>query len=629
MKKGINLICLIIIIPLTLSLFPVKSHAESSMHKKIIVEESEFDENAHGEITVDAIAGEPKYRVYEDGTLYIYGEGIWDNKYRYDDVNFIYMENEVSEIGEGAFSFYQNLNNVRLPENITQINDTTFFCCNFSYIKIPDTVESIGTQAFYKCENLTSVVLPKKLKEIKNGAFLECRNLEKIEIPSNVISIGESVFNGCDNLIIFCNSGTVAEQYAKDNNIKFELLNHTHKYQSTITKEPTCTETGIITYACSCGDEYTEEIPATGHNEVIDPAIEPTETEDGKTEGSHCGVCGEISKKQETVSLTGKPTEKPEDTIYKEGDIIYKDKNVIIAFDGISGEENEYYINFIIENISSRTIEVQVRETSINGFMVNPTCSMEISPGKKIKDGMTIDLDDAKTTPMSSVQNIETRFHIFDWNDDEFGYDTNSIRMKKAHVHSYNSTEIVQKATCTENGIIKYICFCGSFYTKSTPMEEHNYSSWEIVKEANCRENGRKRRECYNCYTYEYETIPRNSKLHDWSYWHNTIFPTALKSGKSERECYVCHTVEVKKAKKLKAKITISTKKKNLKIGKSFYLSLKRYTYGDEISKFTSSNKKVATVNKKGKVVAKKKGKAKITVKMKSGCQATCNVIVK
>ena len=41
---------------------------------------------------------------------------------------------------------------------------------------------------------------------------------------------------------------------------------HTHSYSSTVTKEPTCTATGTRTYTCSCGDKYTESIPAKGHN---------------------------------------------------------------------------------------------------------------------------------------------------------------------------------------------------------------------------------------------------------------------------------------------------------------------------------------------------------------------------
>ena len=78
-----------------------------------------------------------------------------------------------------------------------------------------------------------------------------------------------------------------------------------------MTKEPACTEPGIRTYTCSCGDKYTEEIAATGHQEVIDPAAEPTETTEGKTEGSRCGVCGAILKAQESIPALGVP--KPEE----------------------------------------------------------------------------------------------------------------------------------------------------------------------------------------------------------------------------------------------------------------------------------------------------------------------------
>ena len=75
--------------------------------------------------------------------------------------------------------------------------------------------------------------------------------------------------------------------YNEDTGIP-EDPDHRHTYEARVTKEPTCTEEGIKTYACSCGEEYTEQIAALGHKEVTDPAVEPTETEDGKTEGSHC-----------------------------------------------------------------------------------------------------------------------------------------------------------------------------------------------------------------------------------------------------------------------------------------------------------------------------------------------------
>ena len=66
-----------------------------------------------------------------------------------------------------------------------------------------------------------------------------------------------------------------------------------------------------------------------------------------------------------------------------------------------------------------------------------------------------------------------------------------------------------------------------------------------------------------------------------------------------------------------------------LKKGKKKTLKIKSMTKGDQILKWTTSKKKVATVSKKGEVKAKKKGKCVITVIMKSGAKAKCTITVK
>ena len=73
-----------------------------------------------------------------------------------------------------------------------------------------------------------------------------------------------------------------------------------------VTKAATCTATGTKTYTCSrCKKTRTETIAATGHKEVKDAAVAATCETTGKTEGSHCSVCGTVLKAQTTTAALG------------------------------------------------------------------------------------------------------------------------------------------------------------------------------------------------------------------------------------------------------------------------------------------------------------------------------------
>ena len=72
-----------------------------------------------------------------------------------------------------------------------------------------------------------------------------------------------------------------------------------------ILKNPTCTEKGQKGKICKKCGKITEktDIDAAGHTPVTDPAVTPTETTDGLTEGSHCGVCGAVLQAQEVIPM--------------------------------------------------------------------------------------------------------------------------------------------------------------------------------------------------------------------------------------------------------------------------------------------------------------------------------------
>ncbi|MDE6433554.1 MAG: Ig-like domain-containing protein [Lachnospiraceae bacterium] len=154
----------------------------------------------------------------------------------------------------------------------------------------------------------------------------------------------------------------------------------------------------------------------------------------------------------------------------------------------------------------------------------------------------------------------------------------------------------------------------------------HIWSEWEVYYEPTCVKSGQKERHCLDCYTQEYADIPATGQ-HEWDDWYTVKAATISKTGLKERECIVCGETQTSIIPKSKPYIKLSKKTVKLQTTKTYTLKVK-YAKGDSIKKCKSSNTKVATVSKKGKIKAKSNGTAKITVTLKSGKKATCKVKV-
>ncbi len=100
-----------------------------------------------------------------------------------------------------AFENLKNLKSVTLPDSLTSIGYEAFYgCSSLSSVKIPDGVTSIGGEAFCGCESLKEIKLPNGVKEIAYRAFAGCKNLSKITFGSGLQTVSMDAFEGCEKL---------------------------------------------------------------------------------------------------------------------------------------------------------------------------------------------------------------------------------------------------------------------------------------------------------------------------------------------------------------------------------------------------------------------------------------------
>ena len=84
---------------------------------------------------------------------------------------------------------------------VCEVRSLAFRCCkNLLSVKLPDTIEKIGSYAFSECSGLLTITLPKNLKHIGPYAFCGCESIRELVIPDGVESIGDGVFAGCEQL---------------------------------------------------------------------------------------------------------------------------------------------------------------------------------------------------------------------------------------------------------------------------------------------------------------------------------------------------------------------------------------------------------------------------------------------
>ena len=163
-------------------------------------------------LTAINVASENSNYVSVNGVLYnkdkttiiCYPAGKKDNNYKIPD--------SVTSIGSSAFYGCISLTSITIPDGVTSISNGAFSgCTSLTSITIPDSVTNIGGSAFRGCTSLTSITIPDSVTEIGDSAFVYCRSLTSVTIPNSVTEIGDSAFEYCSNLTSITIPNSVTE----------------------------------------------------------------------------------------------------------------------------------------------------------------------------------------------------------------------------------------------------------------------------------------------------------------------------------------------------------------------------------------------------------------------------------
>ncbi len=129
-------------------------------------------------------------------------------------------------IGTSSFAGCENLSGeLVLPSSIDTIGNSAFQgCSKISVARINANVYDIPSQCFNRCTGLKSVYLPITARNVDRLSFANCTNLEDVYFPESVSSINESAFLNSDKVVFHCFYDSYSYNYAKQNNIPYELL---------------------------------------------------------------------------------------------------------------------------------------------------------------------------------------------------------------------------------------------------------------------------------------------------------------------------------------------------------------------------------------------------------------------
>lgn len=460
-------------------------------------------------------------------------------------------------------------------------NGSPFRNMSFSTVSVGSGITAVGNCTFHKCNGLETVTLPEGLERIGGYAFSEISSLKSVDFPEGLKVIGNEAFSRCSSLESFILPDSVEElgEYAcyqcpgiteVDLSDNIEIIPRYAFYDCTSLTSLHLPDNikSINEYAFS-GDSNISSIDLADGIENI-------------------GTCAFNGCRQVT-SLTLPDSLK---TIGNSA-FFYLSMRSLVIPDSVTELGERAFSN--CEELRSLKISKSLKEIPTEAFSYcTKLKAIEIPDGvESLGNGAFGGCTDIKRAVVpSSVKKMEWCFaECFGLDEVKFEGDFPAPLNGSFYGCNLTAYYPIDNTTWTEDildsgygGKVKWVGYCIT-HDKAAAVKEN-------VKAA-----------------------------------------TALKAGSYDLVTYCSRcgeelSRETVSVKKLTPTIKLSATKKTLKKGKTFTLKVTGLAKGDSVKSFKSSNKSVAAVSSKGKISAKKKGKAVITVTLKSGKTATCKITV-
>lgn len=277
-----------------------------------------------------------------------------------------------------------------------------------------------------------------------------------------------------------------------------------------VTKEPTCTETGIKTFTCTnCGTTREETINATGHlHKETKNQKAATCTEDGYTGDVYCSDCGTKLESGTVINKLGHTWD-----------------NGVITKEATETEEGvKTYTCKTCGETKTESIPMAYHHWDQGTVTKEPTCTEK---GEKTHHCTDEGCDKTwiETIPATGHQHTEIRdkkeatCEENGYSGDTYCKDCGQLISKgseiKAKGHTWNNGKVTEEATCKKEGIKTYTCsICGDTKTEAIPKKEHSFDEGKVTKKATCTEDGLKVYTCKNCGETKEEILKATGHQH-------------------------------------------------------------------------------------------------------------------